>query len=82
MYDQDNMTVEIIPSPRIDFCGECGFEHGYNCPPKKVLFLDMDGVVNKKGTFQKYPNAEFPIDPYCAFLVGKIQLEMHNTGRS
>lgn len=41
----------------------------------KVLFLDIDGVVNTKDTFKKYPKSEFPIDPYCAFLVGKIQLE-------
>lgn len=41
----------------------------------KVLFLDIDGVVNNSGTFKKYPNAEFPIDQYSAFLVGKIQLE-------
>lgn len=69
------MPPEIITAPRIDYCSECDFEHGYNCPPKKVLFLDIDGVVNTQDTFRKYPKAHFPIDPYCAFLVGKIQLE-------
>jgi hypothetical protein len=42
---------------------------------RKILFLDIDGVVNNKDTFHKYPNAHYPLDQYCAFLVGKIQLE-------
>ncbi len=42
----------------------------------KILFLDMDGVVNSaedqsKGLF----HTDFPVDPYKAFLVGKIQLD-------
>lgn len=42
----------------------------------KVLFLDMDGVVNSaedqtRGLFK----TDFPVEPYKAFLVGKIQLE-------
>lgn len=42
----------------------------------KVLFLDMDGVVNsaenqKQGLFK----TDFPVDPYMAFLVGKIVLD-------
>lgn len=42
----------------------------------KILFLDMDGVVNsaecqKRGLFK----TDFPVDPYMAFLVGKIHLE-------
>lgn len=40
---------------------------------KKILFLDIDGVVNNRETFKK--GELFPIDPYCAFLVGRIQLE-------
>lgn len=39
----------------------------------KVLFLDIDGVVNCKETFTK--GDLFPLDKYCAFLVGKIQLD-------
>lgn len=39
----------------------------------KILFLDIDGVVNHKDTFRK--GDHFPIDQYCAFLVGKIQLD-------
>ena len=39
----------------------------------RVLFLDIDGVVNHQETFRK--GEHFPLDPYCAFLVGKIQLE-------
>jgi hypothetical protein len=42
----------------------------------KVLFLDIDGVVNCKTTTQRHRGA-IGIDPYMAFLVGKIQL---NTG--
>lgn len=41
----------------------------------KIVFLDVDGVLNCQGTFTKDRNAHFPIDPYMAFLVGKIQLE-------
>lgn len=42
----------------------------------KILFLDIDGVVNSaedqtKGLFK----TDFPIEPYKAFLVGKIQLD-------
>lgn len=40
----------------------------------KVLFLDIDGVVNCKSTMQRHRGA-IGIDPYMAFLVGKIQLD-------
>lgn len=42
---------------------------------RKILFLDIDGVVNNSETFHKYPNMHYPIDQYSAFLVGKIQLD-------
>lgn len=42
---------------------------------RKILFLDIDGVLNTQETFHKYPNMHYPIDQYCAFLVGKIQLD-------
>ena len=41
----------------------------------KILFLDVDGVMNCQETFTKDKNAIFPIDQYMAFLVGKIVLE-------
>lgn len=41
----------------------------------KILFLDIDGVVNKKDNFNPAHNPIYPIDRYCAFLVGKIVLE-------
>lgn len=39
----------------------------------KVLFLDIDGVVNSRATtnFKEL----YPIDQYMAFLVGRIQLQ-------
>jgi len=40
---------------------------------RKILFLDIDGVVNHTDTFKK--GELFPLDQYCAFLVGKIQLD-------
>lgn len=40
---------------------------------RKILFLDVDGVLNNRETVKK--GIHFPIDPYCAFLVGKIQLD-------
>lgn len=39
----------------------------------KVLFLDIDGVVNHSDTSFKYNH--WPLERYCAFLVGKIQLD-------
>lgn len=41
----------------------------------KILFMDVDGVLNTQESFKKNPKVHFPIDPYCAFLVGKIQLD-------
>lgn len=38
----------------------------------KVLFLDIDGVVNNRTSNMK---THFPLDEYCAFLIGKIQLD-------
>ena len=40
----------------------------------KVLFLDVDGVLNSEETFTKDPHAHFPIDAYMAFLVGRIEM--------
>jgi hypothetical protein len=39
----------------------------------KVLFLDIDGVVNCVNT--GFFNKLWPLDRYMAFLVGKIQLD-------
>lgn len=42
----------------------------------KVLFLDIDGVVNKQDNFNPAHNpGPYPVDAYCAFLVGRIQLQ-------
>jgi hypothetical protein len=40
----------------------------------KVLFLDVDGVLNSRSTTD-FRNNLYPIDPYMAFMVGKIQLD-------
>lgn len=39
----------------------------------KVLFLDIDGVVNSRNTTNF--NDLWPLDPYMAFLIGRIQLQ-------
>lgn len=39
----------------------------------KVLFLDIDGVVNSRAT-TSFRNKLYPLDPHMAFMVGKIQL--------
>lgn len=42
----------------------------------KILFLDIDGVVNKQDNFNPaFTDSIYPIDSYCAFLVGRIQLQ-------
>lgn len=53
--------------------GEGGAGYYYLSDMRKILFLDIDGVVNYKETFTK--GEHFPLDKYCAFLVGKIQLD-------
>lgn len=40
----------------------------------KVIFLDIDGVVNCENTFQRH-RGFIGIDPHMAFMVGKIQLD-------
>lgn len=40
----------------------------------KVLFLDIDGVVNSRDS-TNFKNSIWPLDPYKAFLIGRIQLE-------
>ena len=41
----------------------------------KVLFLDIDGVVNCRDTKQRYRRVFIGIDPHMASLVGKIVLD-------
>ena len=43
----------------------------------KVLFLDIDGVVNCQSTAQRH-RGMIGIDPYMAFLIGKITLDVPN----
>lgn len=44
----------------------------------KVLFLDMDGVVNSEACMERgLFNTDFPVDSFMAFLVGQIHM---NTG--
>ena len=32
---QEQAEIKIEPSPRIDWCGDCQMEHGFECPPKE-----------------------------------------------
>ncbi len=41
----------------------------------KILFLDIDGVCNSADTIHRSHRGVIGIDPYMAFLVGKIQLD-------
>lgn len=41
----------------------------------KILFLDIDGVCNSEDTLRKSNGGIIGIDPYMAFLVGKITLD-------
>lgn len=40
----------------------------------KVLFLDIDGVLNSRSS-TNFKNNLWPIDYYMAFMVGKIKLD-------
>lgn len=40
----------------------------------KILFLDVDGVINSRDS-TIFKGSLWPLDPYKAFLVGKIKLE-------
>ena len=40
----------------------------------KVLFLDVDGVLNSRES-TNFKNNLWPVDDYMCFLVGKIQLD-------
>lgn len=40
---------------------------------KKILFLDVDGVLNSRDTTNF--KTLWPVDPYMVFMVGKIQLD-------
>jgi hypothetical protein len=42
---------------------------------RKVLFLDIDGVCNSAQTINRSHRGVIGIDPYMAFLVGKITLD-------
>jgi hypothetical protein len=43
---------------------------------RKILFLDIDGVVNNSKSHEKYSyRGMLGIDPNLAFLVGKIVLD-------
>jgi len=39
--------ITIVPSPRIDWCGACKAEHGYDCP-KDSIVQDWKGEFDKK----------------------------------
>lgn len=42
----------------------------------KVIFLDVDGVLNHEGNFNPADNpGPYPVDDYCVFLMGKVQLD-------
>lgn len=41
----------------------------------KILFLDIDGVVNSRETLARSYGGFIGIDPYLAFYVGKIILD-------
>jgi len=40
----------------------------------KVVFLDIDGVANSEESLRHGYGGQIGIDPYMAFLIGKIQL--------
>lgn len=42
---------------------------------RKILFLDIDGVCNSEKTINDSHKGVIGINPYMAFLVGKIQLD-------
>lgn len=66
-----------VLSPSLDplsrhLCMECAEKRLLGRKETKILMLDIDGVCNNVKT----SNIDgWPIDPFCAFLVGRIVLE-------
>lgn len=70
--------IQIVPSPRIDWCGACKSEHGYDCPldtPQEekaigVEFVDVGGL-NQVATGDSYtpqtPSWEDKVDYFFKF---------------
>lgn len=47
-------------------------ERRFNKPAMKVLFLDVDGVLNCEETFKHHTNSIIGIDPFMGLLVNRI----------
>lgn len=45
------LKIQIVPSPRIDYCVDCGKEHGFDCPKDAMAKL---GSFGGKATLKKY----------------------------
>lgn len=53
------MNIKIVPSGRIDWCGDCKAEHGYDCPKDKQ---DIQTVLQEiKKEVEKLNNIPFYI---------------------
>lgn len=50
------MVIEIVNSPRTDYCGRCKKDHGYDCPydPVKDYNLKKGDVVVADGIEYTY----------------------------
>lgn len=35
-FKRPKEKIQVVPSPRIDYCSQCGKEHGFDCPLDKV----------------------------------------------
>lgn len=50
--------IKIVPSPRIDYCGTCKKEHGYDCPKDKEEweeeFADKFSVMLERSLYSAY----------------------------
>lgn len=44
--------IKIVPSPRIDWCGDCKMEHGYECP-KNTFPEAIQHIMNREKIYQR-----------------------------
>lgn len=80
-------TITIVPSPRIDWCGDCKMEHGFECPTTDTsdwrerfdelgitLHLNMQGLEELDGAYTTQTDA------IKAFIANELAIQSRRQG--